>query len=178
MDRSLLHLGLIVGQHYRTLRAPNVGPTVRDLLGLLILPAALGSMAAVSGVKISIATSAALVTVTGILAAFFFQLSVQLLNRAADLAHSDAGPSRQTSEYADLLMTLSTNAVYSALVSVAASVSALSAGIVSCGWPETLVVCSTTIICTHLLWTLLLVISRVYHLTRERLIVARTNNNA
>jgi len=176
MDKSLLHLGLIVAQHYRTLRHPNSSPHLRDYLGLLMLPAALGSLVTIADATISVATSAALVTVTGILAAFFFQLSVQLLNRAADLVHSSNGPSQATSEYAELLMTLSTNSVYSAVVAIAASVFALSAGIATCGWLETLLVCSTTVISTHLLWTLLLVMSRVYLLTRERLIAARTDS--
>ena len=177
MDRSLLRLRPILREHFLTLRYPRGSPHLRDYLGLLVLPTTLGLLAVLTGVKISVTTAAALVTVTGILAAFFFQLSVQLLNRAIELAHSNAEPSRETSEYANLLMTLSANSLYSALVSVSAVVAALLAGTVSNGRFETALVFITITIAAHLLWTMLLVISRVFHLTRERLIVARTGDN-
>ena len=177
MDRSLLRLRPILREHFLTLRYPRGSPHLRDYLGLLVMPMALGLIAAIAGVTISGTTAAALATVTGILAAFFFQLSVQLLNRAAELAHSNPEPNRQTSEYAVLLMTLSANTLYSALVSVSAVVAALLAEIVSNGWSETALVYITITITAHLLWTMLLVISRVFHLTRERLNVARTGDN-
>lgn len=174
MAKSLIRLKPVIVFHYSTLRDPRSLPRLRDFAGFLFTPAALGVLAAILRIKISSTTAAALVTVTGILAAFFFQLSVQLLNRAADLALSNPTPSRETTDYASLLKLLSANAVYSALMAVAASTFALLAGISSCGWTETLFVSLTVFLCAHLAWTLMLIASRVFLLTQARLIFART----
>lgn len=167
---------ILVG-HLTTLRSDTGGLHVRDVVEQFVVPAGFGVGAAVIGVGISGTTAASILTLAGILAAFFFQLSVQLLGRAANWAENDPPPGPHTTRYALLLEELSANTTYAALVAAATSAAALAVGVSNAGWPERTFAAIAIGFLAHLATTLLLVATRVFYLTRARLNAARTGRD-
>lgn len=136
----------------------------------MCVPLIVGVFAAASGISISTQLAASLVVVAGILAAFFFQVSIQMLIRAASWTMSAAERSDDGYEYARLLHDLAASSSYAALVSVFCAFAAVGAGISSCGWNERLFSGIALGLVSHLLLTLLLVLVRVFLLTRGRIL--------
>ena len=176
-SRSRLDPRPVLVGHLATLRSDAGRLQARDLVEQYGVPIAAGVGAAIIDVQISGTTAAAILTLAGIFAAFFFQLSVQLLDRAADWAESDPDPGPHTTKYARLLEELSANTTYAALVAAATSAVALAAGVSNAGWPERALATVTVALLAHLATTLLLVATRVYLLTRARLNAARTGRD-
>lgn len=146
----------------------------RSIIEHYVMPACLGAAAFTLNVRISASIATALVTVTGLFAAFFFQLSINILGRAASWSESSPHPSRDTTQYALLLEGISANANYSALVAFLTSAFVLIVGILSAGWGERILVAITVTLLTHLVVTILFVSIRVFLLTRARTVRART----
>lgn len=140
------------------------------------MPAITGTIVGILGIKISQTTSTALLIVTGIFAAFFFQLSVQLLDRAANWADTTPDPKPSTSQYASLLEGLSANSIYAALIAVLATLSIVFTIITHAKSIHVTLAAASTALLAHLAMTLLLVASRVFSLTRARLNAARTGS--
>lgn len=176
-SRSRLDPRPVVAGHLRALSGEAGGVTRRDLLEQVGVPVGVGVVAAYMGLEISGTTAAAILTLSGIFAAFFFQLSVQLLDRAANWAEGDPAPGRDTSEYARLLEDLSASTTYAALVATLCSAAALAVGITQQGWQERVLAALVVGLLAHLATTLLLVAVRVYLLTRARLNRARTGRD-
>ena len=103
-----------------------------------------------------------------------FQLTIQLLDRAAAWVESHPKPGPHTSKHALLLEELSANAGYAALISVIAAAVAIVCIIATAGLAERLLASILAIIMAHMGSTILLVGRRVFLLTRARLIDART----
>lgn len=175
--KSRLNPRPIIAGHLATLRDPNTGFRLRDITEQFLLPLVVGAAAAICGIKVSGTTAAALLTLAGIFAAFFFQLSVQLLDRAAAWAESDPQPGPETTRYALLLEDLSANTTYAALIAALAAIAALAVGISNAGWPERLCAGIAGAMLVHLATTLFLVATRVFLLTRARLNAARAGRN-
>lgn len=167
---------ILVG-HLETLSDGTSRVRRRDIVEQYLVPVLAGIGAFILGIKISSTTAAAILTLAGIFAAFFFQLSVQLLDRAADWAEGDPTPGPETTRYALLLEELSANTTYAALVAAMTSAAALAVGISDSGWMERASAAVTVALLAHLATTLLLVATRVFLLTRARLNSARTGKD-
>ena len=133
------------------------------------MPAGVGVTVSFIEFTVSTTISVALLTLSGIFSAFFFQLSVQLLNRAAEWAESNPETGKSANEYAHLLEVLGANSAYAALVATGAACAALATAITRDGWPESVTVGIAVALATHLIVTLLLVAARVFLLTKARL---------
>lgn len=147
-------------------------PPIKSLVVVreMCLPLMIGCLSAVWGLSISAQLAASLVVVTGVLAAFFFQVSIQVLVRAASWVMSVEERSDDGYEYARLLHDLAASSSYAALISVSCALAAVGAGISSCGWNERLFVGMSLGLISHLLLTLVLVLVRVFLLTRGRIL--------
>ncbi len=164
----------IVRSHLKVLVDGNGRWSARDYLEQFGIPVAVGLALWIADVSISTGTGTAILTLSGLFAAFLFQLTVQLLDRAADWAQSDPDPGLPTSHYAGLLEELSASAGYASIISATTASAALAVVISQKGWPEHLLAAITVTLLVHLAFTLLLVARRVFLLTRERLNAART----
>ena len=176
MRRSKIRLDPIVKSHYQTLRDETGKIPRSDFAQHFIIPLSSGSIIGAIGAEISMPTSIALLTLAGIFAAFFFQLGVQLLERAASWADEGPDPGPNTSRYAMLLEELSANSTYASLIAALSAILTLIAGIISGGWYGQTAAALAVMILAHLAVTLLYVISRVFLLTRARLIAVRTGS--
>jgi Na+/proline symporter len=164
----------IIDGHLATLADEDGQRHPRDFVEQFGVPLFAAVAAGLARVEISSPTGIAILTLAGLFAAFLFQLTIQLLDRAASWAESLPRPSPSTSRYADLLGQLSANAGYASLVSAATATAALAVAVTSDGWPERLLAALTVGLLIHLGVTLLLVARRVFLLTRARLNEART----
>src|SRR5437879_1361516 len=126
----------IVAGHFATLVGSDGRPQTRDYIEQAGIPIAAGLGAGLGNAAISATTGAAILTLAGLFAAFLFQLTIQLLDRAADWAESSPAPSPATSRYADLLGELSANTGYAALVAGLTASVGLVAGLIPSGLIE------------------------------------------
>ena len=175
--KSLIDIRPVVVTHFATLRDSSTRLRKRDIAEQFVVPITAGTLAAVLGFEVSGTISVALLTLSGIFAAFFFQLSVQILNRAAEWAEGNPEGGVGANQYAQLLETLAANSVYAALIATSAAGAALAAGVSECGWTESIAVALVIALTAHLIITLLLVAVRVFLLTRGRLNAALTYRN-
>ena len=174
MPQSRISPMPILKTHFCSFDSANKKRRNRDILEQVVLPLACGTCVTVLKIELSGATSAGILAITGVASAFCFQLGVQLLDRAANWAENRPEPGPDTTKYASLIEELSANTMYAAYVAALAGIAAFSAGVTDEGWPERTLVCATAIVTAHFLVTLMLVMARVFLLTRARLIVART----
>lgn len=176
--KSLINIGPVIVTHYTTLRDSSTRLQVRDIVEQFIVPTAAGFLAVLLGLEVSGTMSIALLTLSGIFAAFFFQLSVQILNRASEWAEGNPQTGAGANQYAQLLEVLAANAVYAAFIATLLACAALAAGISTSGWTESIAVGLVMMLTAHLLITLLLVAVRVFLLTRARLNTALTRRDS
>jgi hypothetical protein len=141
---------------------------VFELAPLLLIDACLLLKTQLSG-----AASGALLVVSGLLGALLFGAMLQASQRALDWADTHPVPSGQTSSHALFVGQLAANSGYASLVCIAAAICYFFATIANGPW---LIVASAFSIgiTAHLILVLLMVMRRVYALTEERLITART----
>ena len=168
----------IISRHQQTFVGTDGKFQIRDILQQYGVPAVAGVVMFILDANISSTSAAALMTLTGIFAAFCFQLSVQILTRAAMWAEGDTSAGPATSKLATLLEELSANALYTALVAASASIMIFASGNISYGWLERVITAVATILIAHLAMTLLMVITRVFLLTQARLIEVRTRHTS
>jgi hypothetical protein len=164
---------IVVG-HYRSLSDQNTGKQRwQDHVWLEGLPAFVAGVVYVEAVKLPVAASTGLLTVTGILGAFLFGAMLNVAERAASWAEKAPGPSQSTSALATYLSELAGNAGYAALVSIVTATGLVVAA-VTCG---TILRVSSAIclgLAGHLLLTLFMIMKRIYVLTEQRLVDAQT----
>lgn len=164
----------VVLTHFRGFRGPSKAIRGRDILEQAIVPLVVGAATILLEVELSEPISAGILAITGVASAFCFHLSIQLLDRAANWAESSPTPGRDTTTYASLIEELSANTLYAAYIAALAAVAAFLAGITEDGWPERVLVCISAVVTVHFAVTLMLVMARVFLLTRARLNIART----
>ena len=164
----------ILKSHFGSFRGANRKKRNRDVLEQVVFPLASGTCVTILKIELSEATSAGILAITGVASAFCFQLGVQLLDRAANWAENRPEPGSDTTRYASLIEELSANTMYAAYVAGLAGIAAFSAGVTDEGWPERTLVCAAAVLTAHFLVTLMLVMVRVFLLTRARLNIART----
>lgn len=164
----------LVQAHYATLvDARNSRPLLLDYGLFLGLPAAVTAFCGVQAVKLPVAASGGLLTVSGLLSAFLFGVMLQVSQRAMDWADMKPPPGRTTSRHATFLGELAANAGYASLVSFVAAGIFVVAAVTS----KTVLIWFSAIglgVMAHLAISLLMVIKRVFALTEERLKIART----
>ena len=164
----------MIRAHFRTLVSANTGRTlIADHVVLELVPAGLGFAYLASGKFLLSVTSAGLVTVTGLLGAFLFALMIQIADRAESWADTHPTPGPQTSRHAIYLTELSANAGYASLVSIVASVVFVMCSATT-GLPRRVSGAAGLGLGLHLVLTLFMVLKRVFALTEERLLRART----
>lgn len=139
------------------------------------VPIISGTCVSILDVSISSSMAASIVVVSGILAGFFFQLSMQMLGRAASLTERDSRTGR--SVYVLLLQDLSASSSYAALVSVACAGVAVAVGVSCAGWNERILAGLCIAIIVHLTLTFVLVLVRVFALTRSRVLASLDNGS-
>ena len=177
IGKSRLNPGPVVSGHFATFRESAPGLRKRDILEQLVLPLLCGAVSTGLSVSLSETAAAGIVAVTGVLSAFGFQLAVNLLHRAATWNDTRPKPSPETSRYASLIQELSANTIYASFVSAMSAMVALAAGFLNGGWPERLLAGALALLLSHLVITMMLVMTRVHLLTRAQLNDARTGSS-
>jgi hypothetical protein len=166
-------LKLIRG-HYSTLvDYQTKKQRLRDHLLFEGVPALVVIGCLITGLDMPTAASAGLLTVAGVLSAFLFGVMLQVAERAFDWSDSNPEQGPDTSRHAIFLTQISANAGYAALVSIAVS----TVFVVAAFAKNTALEISSAIglgLATHLMLVLLMVVSRLFALTQERLDNART----
>ncbi|HEX6680593.1 MAG TPA: hypothetical protein VF063_08110 [Gaiellaceae bacterium] len=124
-------------------------------------------------VKLGVGAATGLLTASGLLAALFFGVMLQISQRAMEWADTRPRPSADTSFHATYLKELAANSGYAALVCIAAAIAYV---VASTGGQWQLRVASAVGLAlgSHLILILLMVMKRVFALTDERLRRART----
>lgn len=163
------NVGPIVKDHYATLRNARSGK-VRplDYIQFGGLPLVVGVLVGLKNVRLHESVSVGLLTVTGLLTAFLFQVMLQATQRALDWADAPSPPSVATSRHAKFMGEIAANAGYASLVSILAC----SMFVVSSVASHTLLRIATAMglaLLLHLGLALLMVMRRVYILTIGRL---------
>ena len=176
-SRSSLSPQPVIVTHVRALLDSSTSRRRRLVFEQYLIPVVGGAISLVLDLNFSEFIGIALLTVSGILAAFFFQLSIGILSRAASWSEGSPPPSRDSTDYALLLEELSANTLYSGLVAILCAAAALGAGISTGGWYERLLVTITVVLTIHLLTTILFVSNRVFFLTRSHTIRARAGRS-
>lgn len=159
----------LIRAHYATLVDNRNGrPRVRDYLAFVGIPAAVFAAGWAEGVDLSKTASVGLLTVAGLMAAFFFGALLQVAMRAVSWADERPDPSRAVTRHADFLGQLAANAGYSALVAVSTAGSSLLTTVTG-GTAHTILSALSVGLAVHLVLMLLMVIVRIFGLTQERL---------
>jgi hypothetical protein len=164
----------IIRAHRRTYIDARTGKRhLQDYLVLEELPIAVGIGCAIADVKLAVAASVGLLTVSGLLSAFLFGVMLQISERALDWSDSSPTPGPETSAHATYLAELAANSGYASLVSiVAAGVFVVSS--FSSGWWLRISSAVGLALAVHLALVLFMVMKRVFALTQQRLNRART----
>jgi hypothetical protein len=124
-------------------------------------------------VHLGATTATALLTATSLLSALLFGVMLQISGRAMDWADSKPEPGKSTSDHAQYLEELAANAGYASLVCIVDAIVFVVAATAS----KRLLEAASGIglaLGAHLVLVLLMVMKRVFALTQERLIKART----
>lgn len=169
----------LIRAHYATLVDARTG-RARPLDHLLFegLPLVAFAGALVARVELPTAVSAGLLTVAGLLSAFFFQTMLSIAQRSMEWADEEPDPGPDISRRATFLAQIAANAGYAALVSLATSVAFVGASVVT-GTVALRFLSSLGIsLGVHLVLVLLMVVVRVFAITTERLTDTRTGHKA
>jgi hypothetical protein len=128
---------------------------------------------AIIEVKLPSAASVGLLTVAGLLSAFLFGVMLQVAQRALDWADQEPKYGPETTAQALFLEEIAANAGYAALISIATATAFVVASIAD----RAALIAATAIglgLAVHLAMVLVMVMNRVFALTRARLNRART----
>jgi hypothetical protein len=137
------------------------------------MPILLGIGCLVANVKLPVAASVGILTVSGLLGAFLFSVMLQVSERAMDWADSSPAPGPDTSSHAIYLGELAANSGYASLVCIVTSAIFVVASAGS-GWLLRISTAVGLALALHMGLVLLMVMKRVFALTTERLNRART----
>ena len=160
----------IVRAHLRTYRDARSGKILlRDHLLFEGLPVLVG-IGVTLGLRaqLSVPASAGLLTVTGLLAALLFGVMLQISDRAMTWADNPPPQGPETTDYSIFLRDIAANSGYASLVCICAAAAFVAASIFHGG---ALIAFSGIgiMLVLHLVLVVLMVMKRVYALTRSRL---------
>jgi hypothetical protein len=165
----------LVASHYATLRNEKSGKWNRaDYAVTLAIPAASAIASFACDLKLGEGAINGLIAVAGIFGAFLFGAMLQVAQRALEWADTAPKRSPETSRHARYLKEIVANAGYASLVCVALVVVFLAVTFVSGDLALRLLTALGIGMFVHVLAVLLIVSSRVYLVTVERLRKART----
>lgn len=150
---------------------------VLSVLPHLSIPALCCALAILLDMNVNAGVAASILVVTGILAAFFLQLSISVFLRAAMWVETRPAPSLMTSQYGALLNDLGASSAYAALVSIGCCFASLAVAVSECGWNERVLSGVLLLTVVHLILTLLAVVRRVFLITHERVRRAVTGSS-
>lgn len=164
----------LIVAHYRTYIDVRTGrQRWQDYFLLAVLPIGCLIGCVFGDVRLVTGASVGLLTVSGLLSAFLFGVMLQISERAMDWADSSPAPGPETSKHAIYLSELAANSGYASLVSVVAAIVFVVAS-ASSGWVLRVSSAVGLALGLHMALVLLMVMRRVFALTQERLIRART----
>lgn len=164
---------IIVAHHGTYIDVRTGRPRWQDYALLDGVPVAVTGVLLWRNLHLSKVASVGLLTVAGLLSAFFFGLMLEVADRAASWADSQPERGQATSAHATYLAELAANAGYAALVSIAVAVAFVVAS-TSHGWLLRSVIALGLGLGVHLVLTLVMIMKRVFNLTLQRLRIART----
>lgn len=169
----------LIQAHYRTLRHAETGKSMwQDYALFLGFPAFVYVLCLFLEAELPPEANAGLLTATGVLAAFFFGVVLQVAQRAMELAdqRSEPGnpkPDKATYWQIEFLKEIAASAGYACLISVLAAAVSLAALVTTSKWIF-VVLCSLALaLAVHLALLLAMVLSRVYALIVRRLRTAK-----
>jgi hypothetical protein len=175
---SKIDVRVIVRAHRASYIDVRTGrPRRRDNLLMEGAPGIALGLCLVFDFKLLPSAAVGLLTVSGLLSALFFGVMLQMSDRAMSWADAPPRPGPVASEHALYLEELAAHAGYASLICIAAAVSYVIASVGS-GWTLRIATALGVAFGTHLVLVLLLIMKRVFLLTRERLNRARTNSAA
>ncbi|HEX5989817.1 MAG TPA: hypothetical protein VFY75_06375 [Solirubrobacterales bacterium] len=162
----------LVKEHYRTLRDRRTDESRwQDYAWFLIGPAVVYVVACIIGLELPEGASAGLLTASGVLAAFFFGVMLQVAQRALEWSESNPEKGRDTSWQADFLTQIAANAGYAVIVSLIAAAVLVAVLITEgAGLANVLLSALALALCVHLALMLSMVLVRIYALTSDRLL--------
>jgi hypothetical protein len=120
------------------------------------------------GVRLPVGASVGILTVAGLLSAFFFGVLLQVADWAAGWADANPAANPQVTERADFLRQIAANAGYASLVSIVTCALGVVASVVS---HAALTIFSALVLASgiHLVLVLFMVIKRVFSFAENRL---------
>jgi hypothetical protein len=164
----------IVRAHRRTYSDARTGrPRWQDRLAFEGVPLAVLGLCLGLRVELKPTASAGLLTVAGLLGALLFGVLVQVSGTAMGLADNQPEPGTATSQYAIFLEEIAANATYSSLICIVAAAIYVVASLGS-GWVLLISSAVGLAVATHLVLMLMMVMKRMFAITQERLLRART----
>jgi hypothetical protein len=168
----------LVRAHYRTLvdaRTGRLRPL--DYLAFWGIPLCAFVASWVPGVSLPQSANAGLLTVSGLMAAFFFGAMLQVSMRAMTWADSQPPPGPDVSRHAEFLKQIAANAGYASLACLATAV----VFVVGTASPNTRPVMISSVgiaLATHVVLMLGMVLARLFALAEQRLTDARTGGGS
>ncbi|HST68451.1 MAG TPA: hypothetical protein VLI94_02200 [Solirubrobacterales bacterium] len=171
----------LIRAHYQTLRHAETGNSMwQDYALFLGLPSGVYVLCIFLKTELPQEASAGLLTATGVLAAFFFGVVLQVAQRAMDLADQRSKPGNPKPDKAtywqiEFLEEIAASAGYACLVSVLTAAVSLAALVATQKW-LLVVFCSLSLaLAVHLALLLAMVLSRVHSLIIRRLRTAKVS---
>lgn len=168
----------LVRAHYGTLVDNRTGRwRALDHLAFEGLPIVVLISGILLGVSLPKAVCAGLLTVSGLLSAFFFQTMLQVAQRSMEWADEGPLPGPDTSRRAEFLSQIAANAGYAALVCITTAAIFVAASVAR-GTALNVLSALGLGMAVHLVLVMLMVLVRVFAITGERLDDARTGQAA
>lgn len=163
----------VIQAHYATLVDARTDKLrFADHAALEGIPAAAATASFILEIKVSPEVSAGLVTVMGLLSAFFFGVMLQIAERALDWADTEPAQGPKTSRHALFLGEIQANAGYASFTSILTAAVFVATGLVHGTAAEVLSGIGIGL-AVHVVLLLFMVSVRVFKLTQERLLEAR-----
>jgi hypothetical protein len=170
----------IIEGHYRTLVDARTGRVHKtDYFVQAGIPVVVGALAVwrIDDLHIGVALAGALAALAGLMGAFLFQLSIQLLTQIAQWADSAPDHGVATSRYGVLLEELSANTAYACVIAIVCAACLVGSAVAEAGWPERLLAGLSIGLLGHLALTLLMVLRRVFLLSQEKALAGRASDH-
>ena len=174
----------LAGHHFHGIRRlttdtdlqERANVTVRQVVGSALIPATLGITVLILDPNGAANSATGFLAFSGLIGAFFFQVSVQWVARSQEMMSSQAEPTDDRRAYILLLHDVGASAGFAALVSLACAVCAGVLIVTECGWPQRIAFAACVFLASYLMLTVIRVVLRAFGLTRGNLIQALSND--
>jgi hypothetical protein len=164
----------LIRAHFRTLRDANTGKArTRDYALFVGFPVFVYVLCIYLEAQLGVEAAAGLLTATGVLAAFFFGVVLQVAQKAMELADNPPESGKATHWQIEFLKEIAASAGYACLVSVTAAAVFLASLMATSKWAVVVLSSLGIALGVHLVLLLSMVLSRVYDLILRRLRTAK-----